>query len=263
MRQSFNHTWMFVFLCLLFLRWTVWRKLYSAHRQTLTPPIWKSPYCWTTLAAHEVGISRYVFVSGWRAAPRSSPWSHPVFLPCRTDQLEDHAAAAAAALHLSDAGVSVPHSGPEGAAEAAGPTALQRDHRSPAHQGLPVWRQHHHQRVRCMRLFELSVNMAVFTPFVWVQIQVVPPPRPGAALPTRLILFWSTLCLHKAFLIRVQVFVPAAGKCFSAYTSGCAPKSMCTVHLVQHTKWNLMLTLSSIDSFWVNKTRYNTHKTCS
>ena len=81
-----------------------------------------------------------------------------------------------------------------------------------------------------------------------------PSPRPGAALPTCLILFWSTQCLHKAFLIRVQVFVPTAGKCFSAYTSGCAPKSMCTVHLVQHTKWNLMLTLSLINSFWVNKT---------
>ena len=57
--QSFNHMWMFVFVCLLFffLRWTVWRKLYSAHRQTLTLPIWKSPYCWTTLAGHEVGFS--------------------------------------------------------------------------------------------------------------------------------------------------------------------------------------------------------------
>lgn len=60
------------------------------------------------------------------------------FLACRAGQLEDHAAAAAAALHLPDAGVTVPHSRPEGAAAAAGPAALQRDHRSPAHQGLPV-----------------------------------------------------------------------------------------------------------------------------
>ena len=54
---------------------------------------------------------------------------------------------------------------------------------------------------------------------------------------------------------------PRCWEMFLSYTSGCAPKSMCTVHLVQHTKWKLTLTLSLIDSFWVNKTRYTMHKT--
>lgn len=73
----------------------------------------------------------------------------------RTGQLQDHAAAAVATLHLTDARVSVPHSRPEGAAAAARPAALQRDHRSPAHQGVPVRRQRHHQRVCCLPFREL------------------------------------------------------------------------------------------------------------
>lgn len=35
-------------------RWTVCRKLYSDHRKTVNPPTWKSLFCWTTHAAHEV-----------------------------------------------------------------------------------------------------------------------------------------------------------------------------------------------------------------
>lgn len=71
-----------------------------------------------------------------------------ISLLCRTGQLQDDAAAAAAPLHLADARLPVPHAGPAGAAAPAHPAALQRDHRRPAHQGLPVRRQRHHQRVR-------------------------------------------------------------------------------------------------------------------
>lgn len=56
----------------------------------------------------------------------------------RTDQLADDAPAAAAALLDPGSRVSVPHPGPEGAAAARGSPALQRDHRGPAHQSLPV-----------------------------------------------------------------------------------------------------------------------------
>lgn len=76
--------------------------------------------------------------------------THPTVVPLlrRTGQLQDDAAAAAAPLHLADARLPVPHAGPAGAAAPARPAALQRDHRRPAHQGLPVRRQRHHQRVR-------------------------------------------------------------------------------------------------------------------
>lgn len=54
-------------------------------------------------------------------------------LPHRTGQLQDHAAATATPLHLADARLSVPHAGLAGAPAPAGSTALQRDHRRPAH----------------------------------------------------------------------------------------------------------------------------------
>lgn len=76
-----------------------------------------------------------------------SPYSLVMRLCCRAGQLEDHAPSSVAALPFSDAGLSVPHSGPEGPAATSGPAALQRDHRRAAHQSLPDWRQHHHQRV--------------------------------------------------------------------------------------------------------------------
>lgn len=80
----------------------------------------------------------------WRPPPSRAAFvsdGPPVlttFVCPRAGQLQNHAASVAAALHLADARVSVPHAGPEGAAAAAGPTALQRDHRGPAHQGLPL-----------------------------------------------------------------------------------------------------------------------------
>lgn len=189
----------------------------------------------------------------------------------RTDQLEDHAAAVVAALHLSDAGVSVPHSRPEGAAAAAGPSALQRDHRSPAHQSLPVWRQHYHQRV-CWspdRTFSLSIWMFShrvclfeFEPSFLL--------TPVCSHPY-LILFWSMVCLHNALLIKVQVFTTIARKC-----SQCTPLGVIQIRWaqcwfvpaecfhyisVQHTKWHTLLTLTWIDGLRGNKTKYQVHKT--
>lgn len=75
-------------------------------------------------------------VASQASSPRlTSLW---VPLPLRAGQLQDHAAATATPLHLADARLPVPHAGPAGAPAPAGSAALQRDHRRPAHQGLPV-----------------------------------------------------------------------------------------------------------------------------
>ena len=65
----------------------------------------------------------------------------------REGELAHDVAAAAAGPRVPGPRVPVPHPGPPRDPPLAPPRALQRDGRCPAHQGLPLRRQSHPQRV--------------------------------------------------------------------------------------------------------------------